>query len=219
MSPSPELDGDTPAGATVRTRAKARRRACILAASAKLFAEHGFHHVSNEDIGAAAGVSGPAVYRHFASKQAMLAASLVEASTNLLAGGQEVDARPMPAAARLEALIAFHVQFALQDPALIVIQDREMANLSVDDRRTVRRLQRGYVSLWVKTLQELAPDRDAGELTLRAHAVFGLINSTPHALRAGGLLEPEEATIHLARCALAEMAWAALASAWTPTPK
>lgn len=208
-------DGVAPT-ATPRGQAKAQRRACILAASVKLFAEHGFHHVSNEDIGAAAGVSGPAVYRHFESKQAILAASLVEASRELLAGGQGVDSQPIGAEARLKALVSFHVQFALRDPAMIVIQDREMANLADPDRRTVRKLQRNYVSLWVKTLHEIAPGRLIAELTLRAHAVFGLINSTPHALKAGRLGGAGNASADHARTALTEMAWAALASSWTP---
>ena len=62
---------------TVRGQAKARRRQDLLAASATLFAERGFAGVSIDDIGAAAGVSGPAVYRHFPSKQAVLGAILL----------------------------------------------------------------------------------------------------------------------------------------------
>ena len=70
---------------TVRGQAKARRRQDLLAASATLFAERGFAGVSIDDIGAAAGVSGPAVYRHFPSKQAVLGAILLEVSLWALA--------------------------------------------------------------------------------------------------------------------------------------
>lgn len=81
----------TPAG-TARDRAKADRRAALLAAAARLFAERGFDGVTLGDIGEAAGVSGPAVYRHVASKQALLGAILVDVSERLLDGGHAVTA-------------------------------------------------------------------------------------------------------------------------------
>ncbi|MCJ1707255.1 TetR/AcrR family transcriptional regulator [Microbacterium sp. VKM Ac-2923] len=73
---------------TSRDRAKAERRTALLAAAARLFAERGFDGVTLEDIGAAVGVSGPAVYRHVAGKQALLGAILVDVSERLLAGGR-----------------------------------------------------------------------------------------------------------------------------------
>ncbi len=202
---------------TVRGRAKAQRRQDLLAAAATLFAERGFAGVSIDDIGAAAGVSGPAVYRHFASKQAVLGAVLLEVSSDLLDGGREVAARSADPAARLRALIAFQVEFALTQPAVIVVQDRELPNLAEEDRRRVRALQRGYVALWAQALGELAPAHDTADLALRAQAAFGLINSTPHSLRAARRLRaPQEADrLDAARSALEEMAWAALATART----
>ncbi len=201
---------------TVRGRAKAQRRQDLLAASATLFAERGFAGVSIDDIGAAVGVSGPAVYRHFPSKQAVLGAVLLEVSHDLLDGGREVAARSADPAGRLRALIAFQVEFALTQPAVIVVQDRELPNLTEEDRHEVRALQRGYVTLWADTLGELASGRDAADLTLRAQAAFGLINSTPHSLRARQRLRaPRDAgRVDAARAALEGMAWAALATAW-----
>ncbi|PNW08767.1 TetR family transcriptional regulator [Microbacterium testaceum] len=75
---------------TARDRAKADRRAALLAAAARLFAERGFDGVTLGDIGEAAGVSGPAVYRHVSSKQALLGAILVDVSARLLQGGRAV---------------------------------------------------------------------------------------------------------------------------------
>lgn len=77
---------------TARDRAKADRRAALLAAAARLFAERGFDGVTLEDIGAAVGVSGPAVYRHVSGKQALLGAILVDVSERLLHGGRAVTA-------------------------------------------------------------------------------------------------------------------------------
>ena len=61
--------------------------------AARLFAERGFHGVSVGDIGKAVGVSGPALYKHFDSKDAVLAEMLVAISERLLAEGQERVAR------------------------------------------------------------------------------------------------------------------------------
>ncbi|MGA8847058.1 MAG: helix-turn-helix domain-containing protein, partial [Nocardioides sp.] len=56
------------------------RREQILSTAATLFARRGFHGVSVVDIGAACGVSGPALYKHFASKDQILAEMLVSIS-------------------------------------------------------------------------------------------------------------------------------------------
>jgi AcrR family transcriptional regulator len=171
---------------TQRSQAKADRRNALLKAAAELYAERGFNGVSLDDLGAAAGVSGPAVYRHFAGKQAVLGALLVGVSENLLSGGQSVIARASDDTEALLNLVRFHVDFALNNPDVIRVQDRDLASMTDADRAAVRSLQRTYVELWVQVLSRLHPGVDAASLRIRAHAVFGLINSTPHSARAPG---------------------------------
>jgi AcrR family transcriptional regulator len=147
-------------------------------------------------------VTGPAIYRHFASKDAMLAEMLVRISERLLAGGTEcVAGAGDDPQAQLRALVAFQVDFALDNPALITVHERDLASLPDAEAATVRRLQRRYVEVWVTVLARLHPGAEAAACRARAHAVFGLINSTPHS--AGRL--PRDAMARL----LAEMAWAA----------
>lgn len=187
---------------TARGRAKASRREALLAAAARLFAERGFSGTSIEELGAAAGVSGPALYKHFSGKQAILAAILLDASDGLFDGGQGVLARTAGADA-LRALVAFHADFALGNADVIRVQDRDLEQLADEDRHTVRTLQRRYVELWVDVLAGLNPDADRAVLRTRAHAVFGLLNSTPHSG-----LSLDRATL---RRELEQMALAALA--------
>jgi len=168
---------------TARERAKADRREVLLDAAARLFAERGFDRVSLEDLGAAAGVSGPAVYRHFPGKQAVLGALLVGVSENLVAGGAEVVARVEGADDALAAIVAFHVDFALANPDVIRVQDRDLDSLADDDRGRVRSLQRTYIDTWVGLLARVLPDVERPQLRIRARATFGLINSTPHSAR------------------------------------
>ncbi|GAA4907935.1 TetR/AcrR family transcriptional regulator [Actinomycetospora succinea] len=155
------------------------RREQILTEAARLFARHGFHGVSIDGIGAAVGVSGPALYRHFPSKEGLLAEMLVGISEHLLAGGQERAAEHTDPVDLLDALIAFHTDFALRQPELITVQDRDLANLPDDARRRVRGLQRAYVEIWVGALVRagLAGSDEAARVA--AHAAFGLMNSTP----------------------------------------
>lgn len=194
--------------ATTRTQAKANRRAVLLQSAAALFASRGFNGVSIEDLGAAAGVSGPAVYRHFSGKQALLGALLVGVSQDLLAGGRAVLSSADADASALRGLVAFHVDFALAQPDVIRVQDRDFDSLSEEDLASVRSLQRGYVELWVDVLGRLFPQRDASLRRLQAHAVFGLINSTPHSV----ILHGRRLGATAAKTALESMAWASLSA-------
>jgi AcrR family transcriptional regulator len=189
---------------TTRERAKADRRSALLHAAAQLFAERGFERVSLEDLGAAAGISGPAVYRHFANKQAVLAALLVDVSRELVAGADAVLESPPDATSAIRSLIAFHVDFALSNPDVIVVQDRDLDSLRPDDRDLVRSLQRGYIERWVGALAAIHSSTPTSELRIRARATFGLINSTPHSARTS----PKAAV----RALLESMALAALTS-------
>ncbi|MBB4738152.1 AcrR family transcriptional regulator [Actinoplanes octamycinicus] len=156
------------------------RRDEILEIAVGLFAARGYHGVSMDDIGSAAGVTGPALYHHFAGKEAMLVAALIPVSESLLEGGRERVARhPSEAEAALADLIDFHVDFALANPAVIALHLHELDRLPEEPRRQIRRLQRLYVEEWVGVLTLLRPELEPAEARVLAHAAFGLMNSTP----------------------------------------
>jgi AcrR family transcriptional regulator len=156
------------------------RRDEILEIAVGLFAARGYHGVSMDDIGSAAGVTGPALYHHFAGKEAMLVAALIPVSEGLLNGGKSrVAQHPDDAEAALVDLIEFHVEFALANPAVIALHLHELDRLPDEPRRQIRRLQRRYVEEWVAVLATLRPELDPSEARVLAHAAFGLMNSTP----------------------------------------
>lgn len=156
------------------------RREQILSTAAEMFAARGFHGVSVADLGAACGISGPALYRHFPSKDAMLAEMLVSISEELLEVGRERVREADDTREALHALIGWHVDFALSNKALIVVQDRDWASLPDAAREQVRETQRRYVELWVEQLRAVHPGLPAERARAMAHATFGLLNSTPH---------------------------------------
>lgn len=184
------------------TRVPGRRRGEILAAAATLFAARGFHGVSTEEIGAAVGISGPALYRHFDGKESLLAEMLLDISERLRGAAVERVTRAADGAEALDALICGQIDFALDHPALITVHDRELGNVPEAERRRVRRLQRLYVEEWVTVLSELYPSARPARLRAATHAVFGLLNSTPHS--AGELPRAEMAELlhRMARVAL-----------------
>lgn len=159
------------------------RRQQILDTAAELFAERGFHGVSVHDIGAACGITGPALYKHFAGKDDILSQSLTAISERLLSVGRARAEDASGPAEALDALIAWHIDFALGNPALIVIQEREWANLDNAGRKEVRSLQLAYIDLWVATLRQIRDELDAPEARSIVQATFGLLNSTPHSAR------------------------------------
>ncbi|MFI9603729.1 TetR/AcrR family transcriptional regulator [Streptomyces sp. NPDC052043] len=196
-----------------RTDATTRREQ-ILREAARLFAERGFHGVGVDEIGAAVGISGPGLYRHFPGKDAMLAELLVGISGQLLTGAKrrlaEADGPAGPEVV-LDSLIEGHIDFALDDRPLITLHDRELDRLRDSDRKLVRQLQRQYVELWVDVVRQVHPDLAEPAARSAVHSVFGLLNSTPHLGRAGSL-PGRGATAEL----LHRMARGAFASAPSP---
>jgi AcrR family transcriptional regulator len=195
----------TGTAAQSRTAPGGRRRQ-ILGCAAALFATRGFHGVSVDDLGAAAGVTGPALYRHFRSKEDILAELLVGVSQRLLDGGRRRVAGTDDPASALAALIEFHVEFALDEPDVITVQERDLASLPSSISRVVRALQHEYVSVWAGVVQRLT-GCEGEDAVAAAHAAFGLMNSTPHSAR---LPRAEMAAL------LREMAGAALRAAGGP---
>ena len=161
---------------TADTRPRNRRQE-LLAIAADLFAARGFPNVTVDDLGDAAGVSGPALYHHFAGKDALLGEMLIGISEHLLGGGTRLAAgRP---ADLPEQLIMFHAQFAVDNRSLITVHFRDLIHATAADQARVRRLQARYASIWVDALVARYGGVDARTVRAGVHATFGLINSTP----------------------------------------
>jgi AcrR family transcriptional regulator len=209
-TPAPAGPPGQPDAPNRRSQLKSDRRLRLLSAAERLFADRGFLAVRLEDIGAAAGVSGPAIYRHFPNKESLLVELLVGISTRLLAGARDARARNADAAAALDDLIDFHLDFALGEPDLIRIQDRDLAHLPEAAEKQVRKAQRQYVEVWVGVLRELNPKLAEADARLTAHAVFGLLNSTPHSMKSPDNSHAKPAGAARSRAVMRAMTVAAL---------
>jgi AcrR family transcriptional regulator len=166
-----------------RARAKMRRREELLDAAAHIIAERGFHAMTLEGLGEAVGISGPAVYRHFSSKQAILVELLTWVSERLLATATEIEGTVADPAERLGRLIDGHVHFALTEPVLIRLQNRELYRFDEADMRTVRTMQGRYLGIWSRALAAYDPSFGGEVGQAAVLMVAGLLNSTEHAGR------------------------------------
>lgn len=177
------------------------RRQQILHTATGLFAEHGFHGVSMQDIGHSCGISAPAIYKHFAGKDAILTEALVAISDELLATGRHRARTAPDSTAAIDALIGWHIEFALDNRAYIVAQEREWSNLDESGRAAVRARQLAYIDVWVATVRQLRPAWDQPQARAAVQATFGLLNSTPHSARISKL-RMGELLASMARAAL-----------------
>ncbi|AKK02653.1 TetR/AcrR family transcriptional regulator [Corynebacterium epidermidicanis] len=177
--------------ATSREQAKQKRRAELLNAAARIMADRGFHQTRLGDVGAAVGISGPGVLRHFKNKDDLLEKILVDISIRLVDEARDAiashaesgDGSPQTL---MSELVLRHAEFAATEPDIIRVQEREIRNLTEDARRKVRSLQLSYLGLWMDVLLECRPDLDRQTARLRVQLAAGLINSTRHVIHWAG---------------------------------
>ncbi|MBD7997657.1 MULTISPECIES: TetR/AcrR family transcriptional regulator [Oerskovia] len=114
---------------SVRARMpKGERRVQLLTIAERLFSDHGYHHITMDDIADGAGVSKPVLYRHFPSKLDLYLAlvdqqgvALVDSVRTVLApfrsappgtSPTDVDALAVDGLAVIEAIVRAYVDYA-----------------------------------------------------------------------------------------------------------
>jgi AcrR family transcriptional regulator len=160
-----------------RTRDPARKERILLAA-ADLIALKGYHTVSIMDLGAAAGITGSAIYRHFGSKSAVLVELFDRVIDALLRDAQETVLNQGDLQKALTHLIAGQVEFVVANRALAQVYHLEVNNLPHEDRRRLRRKQRLYVEEWVHLVAELRSNLTDAQARAVVHAAIAAIQST-----------------------------------------
>ncbi|TNC29758.1 TetR/AcrR family transcriptional regulator [Amycolatopsis alkalitolerans] len=153
------------------------RKARILAASAELISRHGYHAVGLAEIGTAAGIVSTGVYRHFASKSAILAALLRQVMDLLGDAGREIVLNAADDRTAVTELVRHHVRVAIHDRRILQVYHLEARNLPDEDLRRLRRAQRHYVEEWVAVVAPLRPGLTDGEVRVLVHAAIGSVQS------------------------------------------
>ena len=153
------------------------RREAILAAALELFRTRGFHGVGIDEIGQAAGITGPGVYRHFPSKDSLLVALFDEISEQMLAASQKIVAQVRPPGPTLERLVRLHVTFATDERGLLTVWVQDWRSLPGEARERIAGRFHEYMGYWCATLAAARPDLTPEERELVAFAATGAVNS------------------------------------------
>lgn len=167
------------------------RRQGILDSACALIFEHGYDPVSLTDIGAAAGVSGPAIYRHFRSKADILDVLCNQTVDRLI---EFVGPRRVDPTAELAALVAGQVTLVVRFPELVRVFSDEERSLPAEPRRIVRRRERDHARRWVDALRLQRPWLAELDAEMLAYATVGMILSAarwPRTLRSSHGFEPK----------------------------
>jgi AcrR family transcriptional regulator len=151
------------------------RRAAILQAALELFSRQGYQETGIDEIGAAAGVSGPAIYRHFGSKQELLAASFMDSFDRRRAQIRDRLAGANGAEERLELIVRDTVENTLDERQVLTLYTRELRHLPRDMRAPVQRKQQELTNDWVKVLSQVHPHLSASQARMAVVCVHNLI--------------------------------------------
>lgn len=145
--------------------------------AARLFAKRGYHAVGINDISGELGLTGPAFYRHYPSKEALLIAVLDDAISAHLEEVGDLVASISDPLETLKAIVEHHIAFVFDQTENIMTWRTEFRSLPETDRHRLRYLQRLYTEQWVRTLRQLRPELEIDQVRAMCHGAIALLQS------------------------------------------
>jgi AcrR family transcriptional regulator len=137
----------------------------VIAAAARLFATRGYNGAGMDEIGAVAGVSGPALYRHFGGKQDILAAVLTSLVGDLLEAS----------AGDLDRNLPHVVSVGMSRGDALAVASRQAQHLEGPARTGLDALVADLHALWTRCVRMRHPDDDHWQTMLRTRAIAGAV--------------------------------------------
>lgn len=195
---SPAGKAAAPAPAWTRSSRKEQ----ILDAAIALFRDRGFRGVSLREIGDAVGTSASAAYRHFASKEDILATAITRVGQRLTAGMSDALAGAASAEEALDRLLSSYIAICVQNHELIAVATSEAHYLSPEQLREHAQNQRLFRQEWTHCLAAARPELTPADVRVRVQAVAGLITEATRSRRLERRVHLEEDLFRLSRAAL-----------------
>ncbi len=159
-----------------RPRGELRREAMVSAA-AELFRKNGYRGTSIDDIGAAVGTSGPAIYRHFPNKEAILVEILERSVKRSQRDIEAVVEQGLSPRFTLQRIIEKSVDHVIEESDFVIMADQELGSLAPEARRRIGRERRVVVQAWVRAVGAIRPDLSPAEARAMSAAVLAVITS------------------------------------------
>lgn len=178
--------------ATVRTRRDERERE-LVAATRRLFDEHGLQHAPVEEIAREVGIARGLIYRHFASKEELYVLTVTDYLGELEGDLSAVSEGASGAAERAEALMRCYAAFCLRYPAFL---DCSLSLM----QRPARQLRAAISeTVWLRLGQSMAVCLEHVSETVRQGVAEGIFAVGDVDLATGVLWTQVLGTMHLAR--------------------
>jgi len=150
------------------------RRTEILTVAAKLFREKGFHGVGMDELGKRVGVSGPAIYHHFAGKDEILATLFNDAMDKVVVDPTDTFEDPRD---ELQFLVRHHARFVVTNRELVAVYAHEHRSLVEPWRKTFTARARAHADRWESAIARLHPKAEETTVEIAAQAAIGLLHS------------------------------------------
>jgi AcrR family transcriptional regulator len=150
----------------------------ILKASAKIFAEKGFHHTSVRDISRATGMSLSGLYYYFTTKEELLFLIQERCFVTLLQRWEQAANLRSDVRARIRAFAENHLSFFLHNMPEMKVMAHEDESLTGDFQDKILVLKRRYVKVIMDLIGELQERHGGNGIDLRVatFALFGMMN-------------------------------------------
>ena len=165
----------------------------VRASALRLFARHGYAAVSMRRIASEVGVQVGALYNYTPDKQTLLFELMCRHLRELLQGWQ-AQARPGPAAERLERFTRFHIRFHADRPDAVFIAYMELRNLTPENFRVIEQLRRTY-ERQLEDILGAGVAEDAFAVTeprIATMALISMLNGVNTWFQAGGRLSLQD---------------------------
>ena len=150
----------------------------ILKASAKIFAEKGFHRTSVRDIARATDMSLAGLYYYFRTKEELLFLIQERCFLTLLQRWGEVVNGEVDVRARIRVFAENHLGFFLHNMHEMKVMAREDESLTGEFEEKILVLKRRYVKILMDLIAEQQAKNSGKGVDLRAatFSLFGMMN-------------------------------------------
>jgi AcrR family transcriptional regulator len=149
------------------------RREQIEEAAAEMFAEHGQAGIGVNEIAKRVGITGGAIYRHFASKDELLETVIAGTLQDFCDAAEKANAAP--AAEQVPELVRGAAHLTLSRAARAATYLREGRRTAGAVRERLREGERRLFDSWKMIIARANPDLGLDEITIRQRAVHGAI--------------------------------------------
>ena len=150
----------------------------ILKASAKIFAEKGFHHTSVRDIARATKMSLSGLYYYFTTKEELLLLIQERCFVTLLQRWEQAVDPGADVRVRVRAFAENHLSFFLHNMPEMKVMAHEDESLTGEFQDKILVLKRRYVKVIMDLIGELQGQHGGKAIDLRVatFALFGMMN-------------------------------------------